>query len=368
MSGGRPASAASGPIDAAREVRAEDAFDPAPLHDWLAERVDGLGDAPPEVRQFSGGASNLTYLLRYPARELIVRRPPAGEHRGAAHDVLREARIQRRLKPVYRHVPEVVAIGEDEAAQAALGGRPFYVMERLEGTIVRGRLPSGMALSAADARRLGEAAIDTLVELHAVDVERAGLGDLGRGAGYVERQVTGWAERYRAARTPRSPRFERVISWLREHQPDDVAIRVIHNDFRLDNLVLDPADPGHVIGVLDWEMATLGDPLMDLGSALAYWVQADDGRGMRLLKRQPTDLPGMLTRDEVVAHYCRRAGIERPDWTFYEVFGLFRLAAILQQIYHRYHAGQTTNEAFKRFWLAVRYLDLRCRRIIRQAG
>ncbi|WP_320671200.1 phosphotransferase family protein [Patulibacter defluvii] len=354
--------------DEAGAVRAEDGFDPAPLHGWLRERIDGLGDAPPEVRQFAGGASNLTYLLRYPARDLILRRPPAGDHQGAAHDVLREARIQQRLKPSYRYVPEVLALGEDDDARALLGERPFYVMERLAGTIVRGRLPEGMALAPADARRVGEAAIDALVELHAVDVAAAGLSDLGRGAGYVERQVEGWSRRYRAARTPRSPSFERVIGWLDERRPDDLATVVIHNDFRLDNLVLDPSDPGRVVGVLDWEMATLGDPLMDLGSALAYWIEAGDGRGMRLLKRQPTDLPGMPTRDEVVDRYCQRAGIARPDWTFYEVFGLFRLAVIVQQIYARYHAGQTTNPAFRNFWIAVRYLDLRCRRIIRKAG
>jgi aminoglycoside phosphotransferase (APT) family kinase protein len=358
----------SAAIDEPREVRAEDAFDVAALHDWLAAHVDGLGPTPPEVRQFAGGASNLTYLLRYPERDLILRRPPAGEHRGAAHDVLREARIQSRLRPTFPLVPAVEATGEDEAARAACGGRPFYVMERLAGTIVRGRLPEGMELPPDDARRMAEAAIDTLAALHAVDVDAAGLRDLGRGAGYVQRQVEGWTARYEAARTPRAPSFRAVTQWLAEHRPDDVATCVIHNDFRLDNLVLAPDDPGRVLGVLDWEMATLGDPLMDLGSALAYWVQAGDGRGMQLLRRQPTDLPGMPTRQEVVARYCERAGIAVPEWTFYEVFGLFRLAVIVQQIYARYVAGKTTNPQFKRFWIAVRYLDLRCRRIIRQAG
>ena len=357
------------PRDEPRDVRAEDAFDPAPLHAWLAPRVDGVDPAgpPPQVRQFSGGASNRTYLLRYPERDLILRRPPAGHREGTAHDVLREARVQTRLRPAYPYVPAVVAAAEDDDAQALLDG-PFYVMERIEGTILRGDLPPGMRLDPPQARRLAEEAIDRLVELHAVDVRAAGLSDLGRGAGYVERQVAGWSRRYRAARTPRAPRFERVMAWLDAHRPPDSGLCVIHNDYRLDNLVLDPAGSGRVVGVLDWEMATLGDPLMDLGGALAYWIEAGDGRIMQMLRRQPTHLPGMLTREQVVDRYCVRAGIARPDWTFYEVFGLFRLAVIMEQIYRRYHDGQTTNPAFRSFWIGVRYLDWRCRRIIRRSA
>jgi aminoglycoside phosphotransferase (APT) family kinase protein len=373
---GRPApgdgaGASRPPVDEPKAVRDDDAFDPGPLHVWLRERLgaDGarLGDAPPEVRQFSGGASNRTYLLRYPGRDLVLRRPPAGERHGTAHDVLREARIQQRLKPAYPYVPTVVAAGEDDEAQALLDG-PFYVMDRIVGSILRGNLPKGATLTPDEARRLSEEAIDRLVELHAVDVRAAGLSDLGRGAGYVQRQTEGWSKRYRAARTPRSPRFEKTMAWLEQHRPADVGTCVIHNDWRLDNLVLDPDGSGGVVGVLDWEMATLGDPLMDLGGAMAYWVQADDDRFMQLLRRQPTHLTGMLTREQVVDRYCARAGIARPDWAFYEVFGLFRLAVIAQQIYKRYHSGQARNPAFKHLWVGVRYLDWRCRRIIRTSG
>jgi aminoglycoside phosphotransferase (APT) family kinase protein len=371
QAGGAGAGASRPPVDEPNAVRDDDAFDPAPLHAWLRERLgaDGasLGDAPPEVRQFSGGASNRTYLLRYPGRDLILRRPPAGERHGTAHDVLREARIQQRLKPAYPYVPAVVAAGEDDEAQALLDG-PFYVMDRITGSILRGNLPKGTTLTPDEARRLSEEAIDRLVELHAVDVRAAGLSDLGRGAGYVGRQTAGWSKRYRAARTPRSPRFEKTMAWLEDHRPPDVGTCVIHNDWRLDNLVLDPDGSGGVVGVLDWEMATLGDPLMDLGGAMAYWVQADDDRFMQLLRRQPTHLPGMLTREQVVDRYCTRAGIARPDWAFYEVFGLFRLAVIAQQIYQRYHSGQARNPAFKHLWVGVRYLDWRCRRIIRKSG
>lgn len=343
--------------DEPRDLREEDAFDVDALHGWLAARVDGLGEAPPEVQQFGGGASNLTYLLRYPSRDLVLRRPPAGLKAASAHDMRREHRVQAALAPHYPYVPTMVAFCDDTGVL----GADFYVMERVEGTILRGRLPKGMELSPEQARALGLRAVDSLVELHQVDVVAAGLADLGKGLGYVGRQVSGWSDRYRKARTEDVPDFEGVMTWLADRQPADVGICLVHNDFRLDNLVLD-ADL-KVVGVLDWEMATLGDPLMDLGGALAYWVQADDDDMMRLSKRQPTDLPGMPTRADVVDRYRERTGRTVQDWTFYEVFGVFRLAGIAQQIYLRYYRGQTTNPAFKDFWLFVSYLDERCRRI-----
>lgn len=347
----------------AKHVRDEDAFDVPAVDAWLraAAPAAGLGAGPPEVRQFSGGASNLTYLLRYPERDLILRRPPPGVKAKGAHDMAREYRVQERLRPVYPYVPEMVALCEDPAVL----GSDFYVMARVEGTIPRARLPEGVAGDPGATRAMCESVIDRLCDLHAIDPVAAGLGDLGRGAGYVARQVDGWSRRYRDARTPNVPSFEGVMAWLDDLRPRDVALRVVHNDFRLDNVVLDPDDPMRVAGVLDWEMATLGDPLMDLGGALAYWVQADDGPGMRLLQRQPTHLPGMLTRAEVVAHYTARTGLPVRHWAFYEVFGLFRLAVIIQQIYRRYHLRQTRNPAFRNFWIAVIYLDWRCRRIMR---
>jgi aminoglycoside phosphotransferase (APT) family kinase protein len=342
-------------------VRDEDAFDVDAVHAWLRAEVPGLPDAAPEVQQFGGGASNLTYLLRYPDREWVLRRPPAGQKAASAHDMVREHRVQSALAPHYRYVPRMVALCTD----AAVLGSDFYVMERVPGTILRGRLPQGMTLTPEQARDLGLRAFDALLELHGVDVEAAGLGDLGRGRGYVGRQVAGWSERFRKARTDNVPDFEAVMRWLAEEQPDDVATVLVHNDFRLDNLVLRPDDSDvlQVVGVLDWEMATLGDPLMDLGGALAYWVQADDDDGYRLSKRQPSDLPGMPTRAEIVGRYAERTGLDVSGWTFYEVFGLFRLAVIVQQIYYRYHHGQTTNPAFEHFWLFVGVLDERCRRI-----
>ncbi|MCW2714700.1 MAG: putative aminoglycoside phosphotransferase [Frankiales bacterium] len=343
--------------DEPRELRAEDAFDVAAVHAWLSQRVAGLG-GPPLVRQFGGGASNLTYLLEYADQELVLRRPPAGAKAASAHDMRREHRVQDSLRPHYPYVPRMVAFCDD----AAVLGSDFYVMERLRGTILRGRLPRGTSLTKEQAAALGRHAVDSLVALHQVDAAAAGLSDLGRGPGYVGRQVAGWSGRYRQARTDDVPDFTAVMAWLDRHQPADVAMCLIHNDFRLDNLVL--GEDLQVIGVLDWEMATLGDPLMDLASALAYWVQADDDEVMLLSKRQPTDLPGMPTRAEVVEHYTSATGLALHSWTFYEVFGLFRLAGIVQQIYLRYVRGQTTNPAFQHYGHFVAYLESRCSSLI----
>jgi aminoglycoside phosphotransferase (APT) family kinase protein len=345
----------------ARPVRTDDAFDVPAVDAWIRSRVDGLAPGAPDVHQFSGGASNLTYLLRYPGRDLVLRRPPAGTKASSAHDMAREYLVQDRLRPVFPPVPNVLALCQDPA----VAGSDFYVMDRIPGTVLRANLPPGTTLSPADARALCRAAVDVLADLHAVDVEAAGLGELGRGAGYVGRQVSGWTRRYRDAKTWNVPGFERVMAWLAENQPPDAGTCLIHNDFRLDNLVLAPDDPARVVGVLDWEMATLGDPLMDLGGALAYWVQADDDPARRATRRQPTHLPGMLTRREVLDHYAERTGRPIENWTFYEVFGLFRLAVIVQQIYYRYHHRQTRNPEFRRYWLLVGYLEFRCRRLIK---
>lgn len=357
-------------------VRGEDAFDVSAVAAWLRSiapddptvlaGVDlGDDDEPvlPEVRQYTGGASNLTYLLRYPGADLVLRRPPAGTKARGAHDMRREHHVQTALRPVYPLVPRMVGFCED----TSVIGVEFYVMERKEGLILRKDLPRELRLDAATTRRLSEAAVDALVDLHSVDIAAAGLSDLDRGDGYVRRQVEGWAARFRRARTPDVPDFAPVINWLEANQPEDTGHCLIHNDFRFDNLVLDPEDVTTVTGVLDWEMATVGDPLMDLGGALAYWVQNDDGPVFKGFRRQPTNAPGMLTRWQVVQRYARRAGIEitEEQWRFYEVFGLFRLAVIAQQINHRYYYRQTTNPAFRAFRPAVGLLEQRCLRIIR---
>lgn len=343
-------------------VRDEDTFDAAAVHDWLSARLDGLEGPAPDVRQFPQGASNLTYLLRYPDRDLILRRPPTGHKAASAHDMKREYRVQAGLRDEFPYVPRMLAFCED----ARVIGSEFYVMERLDGIILRSDLPQGLEFTREQVRSLSVSVIDRLIELHSVDYRAAGLADLGKGPGYVRRQIEGWSDRYRKARTENVPDFEHVMRWLADHQPDDVATCLIHNDFRFDNIVFDHPDTMNVLGVLDWEMATLGDPMMELGATMAYWVQADDDEVMQSSRRQPTHLPGMLTRAEVVDYYTERTGYPADNWVFYEVYGLFRLAVILQQIYRRYYEGETSNPAFAEFWMFVGYLERRCERIIEQ--
>ena len=319
-------------------VREEDRFDVAAMHAWLRGYV-GF-DELPEVMQFRSGASNLTYLLKYPGRELVLRRPPVGMKAASAHDMKREFLIQSRLQPVYPLVPSMVALCDDQSVI----GSDFYVMDRVVGDIFRRDIPE--SVTAADVSVMADSLINGLVQLHAVDASI--LSELNKGHGYVQRQVEGWSKRYRNALTDDVPNGEKVMAWLEANRPDDVASCVIHGDWRIDNVVFD-LKQARIVGVLDWELATVGDPLMDLGSALAYWVDRDDEPAFASLRRQPSHLPGMPTRDEFVAKYLAASGVRCDDFTFYEVFGLFRLAVIIQQIWARYVAGQTTNPAFAGF-------------------
>ena len=326
-------------------VREEDRFDVAAMHAWLRGYV-GF-DELPEVMQFRSGASNLTYLLKYPGRELVLRRPPVGMKAASAHDMKREFLIQSRLQPVYPLVPSMVALCDDQSVI----GSDFYVMDRVVGDIFRRDIPE--SVTAADVSVMADSLINGLVQLHAVDASI--LSELNKGPGYVQRQVEGWSKRYRNALTDDVPNGEKVMAWLDANRPDDVDSCVIHGDWRIDNVVFD-LEQARIVGVLDWELATVGDPLMDLGSALAYWVDRDDEPAFASLRRQPSHLPGMPTREEFVARYVQLSGRACSDFTFYEVFGLFRLAVIIQQIWARYRAGQTTNPAFAGFGDAVNTL------------
>lgn len=346
-------------IDDARRVREGEELDVAVVDRYLKSQLPDL-QGTPEVRQFPGGASNLTYLIKYGNRDLILRRPPFGKKAKGAHDMVREARIMQALKPVYPYVPDVLAVCQDPAVMDC----DFYVMQRLVGVIPRQDFPRELALTPEKTRALCQSVIDKLVELHKVDIHAAGLESLGKGEGYVARQISGWSERYRNARTPDVGDFESVMAWLEANKPaGEVAITLIHNDYRFDNVVFDP-DTLEVIGVLDWEMATLGDPLMDLGNTLAYWVQADDDPIFQLMRRQPTNAAGMMTRDEVVAYYGEKTGWKVDNFDFYMVYGLFRLAGIAQQIWYRYYHQQTTNPAFAQFGNMVNYLEKRCQKLI----
>ena len=334
-------------------VRDEDAFDIAKVHNWLSRYIEE--SELPEVKQFRSGASNLTYLLIYPNRELVLRRPPVGTKAISAHDMKREFLIQSRLKPVYNLVPKVIALCEDHS----IIGSDFYVMERIEGDIFRRDVPEN--LTKEDISIMATSLVAGLAQLHAVDATV--LAELNKGSGYVTRQVEGWSKRYRNALTDDVPDGEDVMRWLAANKPEDVGSCIIHGDWRIDNMVF---DLGHkkLVGVLDWELATVGDPLMDLGSALAYWVDRDDDLEFASLRRQPSHLEGMPTRREFIAKYLELSGRKCDDFTFYEVFGLFRLTVIIQQIWARYRAGQTTNPAFKGFGVGVNILIKRAQGLI----
>jgi aminoglycoside phosphotransferase (APT) family kinase protein len=265
----------------------------------------------------------------------------------SAHDMKREFLIQSRLQPVYPLVPSMIAMCDDQAVM----GSDFYVMERVVGDIFRRDVPEGV--TPADVSVMADSLINGLAQLHAVDASI--LAEMNKGPGYVQRQVEGWSKRYRNALTDDVPNGEKVMAWLEANRPDDVASCVIHGDWRIDNVVFD-LKQARIVGVLDWELATVGDPLMDLGSALAYWVDRDDDPAFAALRRQPSHLPGMPTRAEFVAKYLEQSGRSCADFTFYEVFGLFRLAVIIQQIWARYVAGQTTNPAFAGFGVACNTL------------
>ncbi|HSV39168.1 MAG TPA: phosphotransferase family protein [Nocardioidaceae bacterium] len=339
----------------ARDVRQEDGFDVDAVATWLAKTAGIEGS--PEVRQFSGGASNLTFLLRYPDRDLILRRGPKGTKAKGAHDMHREYFIQSKLAEDFPYVAPMVGFCDDESVL----GADFYVMDRIDGVIPRSEWPADVPLSEEQARQLCLNVVEVYAELHSVDANAAGLSELGKGTGYVRRQLEGWSTRYRNARTPDNPDLEKVMAWLDANQPEDIANCVIHNDFKIDNMVFSREDPTRVVGVLDWEMATLGDPLMDLAGAIAFWVQADDPDDVQMMRRVPTHLPGMITREEFVQRYLDRMGytLTADQWRFYEVFGLFRNAVIAQQIYYRYFHKQTSNELYALFGPGVQILDRR---------
>src|SRR5664280_2437354 len=298
-------------------------FDLTALCRFLAGVEPAFADpAGVTLQPFSGGVSNLTALLRSGDRKLVVRRAPPGKKAATAHDMVREARVLTAVRPHFPLVPRVITVGEDPV----ILGTPFFVMEFLEGRTIGRDLPE--PVSPRQARTLCERLVDLHADLHGIDLESTGLASLGRAEGYVKRQIEGWAKRYRAARTDDVPRCERIIAWLEEQMPAEAGACLVHNDFKFDNVVVAPDDVTRIVGILDWEMATVGDPLMDLGASLAYWVQRDDPTTLQAIRTQPTTVPGMMTRSEVVAHYAARTGREIADVTYYYVYGLLRLAAI----------------------------------------
>lgn len=340
------------PVHGTVAIRAGEEIDADALRDWLtlaAPRAVPAG-AGLTIRQFPAGFSNLTYLVtvhhEHGERTFVLRRPPFGAPGGVAHDMPREHGILAALHPLGVPVPRPVAVCTD----AGVIGAPFYLMEHVEGLILRGALPPALAESPQRETRLAalsRTCAQTLAQLHAVPVMGTPLESLGRPDGYVQRQVDGWTRRWLASRTDDVPSMDAVAAWLAANRPPDRGVSLVHNDFKLDNLVLEP-DASQVRAILDWEMATIGDPLMDLGTTLAYWVEAGDAPIFRSLGLGVTALPGAYTRAEFVAAYAAARDVEIRDVGFYVAFGRFKVAVIAQQIYARFVRGLTTDARFGR--------------------
>jgi aminoglycoside phosphotransferase (APT) family kinase protein len=275
-------------------------------------------------------------------REIVLRRPPFGSKVKTAHDMGREYRVLSKLHSAYPPAPKALLYCDDHSVI----GAPFYVMERVRGVIIRRDPPTGLPFPPETARRLSESFISNLVRLHSLDHEAIGLGDLGKPQGYMERQVRGWTERYHGSKTHELPEVERISEWLKEAMPSVSLATLIHNDYKYDNVVLDAADITKIVGVLDWEMSTIGDPLADLGTTLTYWVDPNDPEELQNIRWCPSSYPGNLSRAQLVDHYAKETGRDVSRIVFYLAFGRFKLAVIDQQIYYRYHQGLTKDPRF----------------------
>ena len=330
--------------DAPREVRHGEELDLVKLGEWL--KSQNLPWQPLSQQQFPRGHSNLTYLVRVGDRELVLRRPPFGSKVKHAHDMGREGKILQKMHPVFPLAPKVVALCEDPEVL----GSPFYLMEPIHGSILRGPNPKERP-TPEQTRALSKALVHTLASLHAVDWRAAGLE--GKPEGFVRRQVEGWTKRWHDAKTEEVPVADEVAKWLNERIPPESGHAFIHNDFKHDNLVLSSEDSTRVIGVLDWEMATAGDPLMDLGTTLGYWVEETDPEPLKAFAFGPTFIPGSYTRAEVIDEYAKASGRDVSGMLFYSVFALFKIAVIGQQIYKRFVEGKTTDERFARLGMGV---------------
>jgi aminoglycoside phosphotransferase (APT) family kinase protein len=322
-------------------VRAGEELDLARLEPFLASHFPESA-GPLAAEQFLSGHSNLTYLIRLGAREMVLRRPPFGSKVKTAHDMTREFRVLSKVHPAYAPAPKVLSYCDDES----IIGSPFYLMEPIWGTIIRKDPPLNIPFTAETAKRLSEAFIDNLAQLHSLNYVAIGLADFGKPEGYLERQVRGWTERYYGSQTHDITEVERISAWMKEKMPRSSDATLVHNDYKYDNIVLDSDDLTKIAGVLDWEMATIGDPLTDLGTALAYWVDPTDSEELQRIRWCPSTSAGSLTRAQLVGRYAEVTGRDVSNMAFYLTFARFKVAVIVQQIYYRYQQGLTKDARF----------------------
>lgn len=325
------------------EVRADERIDEERVANFLRGKLPGT-EQELCVRQFGGGAANLTYLLDYGSHEYVLRRPPLGPVAPSAHDMARESKVLLRLWQAFPRAPRAFLFCDDES----IVGAPFFVMERRHGIVVRSSIPSAYDRWRDGPARMSRALIETLADLHAVDFGTIGLADLGRPAGFIRRQIEGWRRRWQAAKLEDLPAMDAVYDWLRSSEPGEGAPSLVHNDYKLDNVMLDRAEPGRIVAVFDWDMCTLGDPLSDVGALLAWWCRPEDPPHFRAMAMMPLD-DRFLSRAELVAHYAEYSGRDLSAIRFYHALSLYRVTVIIAQIYVRYVRGQTQDKRFAAF-------------------
>lgn len=332
-----------------RHPRSGETLDEARLADFLSDKLEGA-DQKLSVLQFGGGMANLTYLLKFgETHEYVYRRPPLGDYAPSAHDMSREYRVLSKLHDVFEPAPRVYLYVDDSDVM----GAPFVIMERRIGTVIRRTLPDHFAQMPDAPRQISETLVDVLVEFHAVDYDAIGLSQLGRPEGFITRQVQGWIRRWDMVKLEDKPDVDMFCAWLVDNIPDSSHASLVHNDYKLDNTILADDNPSRLVAVLDWDMCTLGDPLLDVGTLLTYWTEPDDPPHLKQLTPMPTGRHGFLTRREIIERYTLKSGRQVDDIRFYHVLGLFRWLVYFQQMYSRYVHGQTRDQRFSELHKAV---------------
>jgi aminoglycoside phosphotransferase (APT) family kinase protein len=314
------------------------------LREFLRAEFNGSDDNF-EILQFAAGSSNLTYLVKFGEEEYVLRRPPFGNTVKSAHDMKREFIVLSKLSKIYKPAPKPLIYCDNDTVI----GSEFYLMERRKGLIIRGKSPANLENSKDLQRKVCESFIKNLAELHSIDFNKIGLSGLGKPQGYAKRQVEGWTKRYFNATTDENAELEKTIEWLNMEIPESNNPTLIHNDYKFDNVMLNPNDLIEIEAVLDWEMATVGEPLMDLGTTLAYWMSKDAGEQMLDMPFNPRVLMENISRKELAEIYAAKSGCDLSNILFYYVFGTFKVAVIAQQIYFRFHKGFTRDKRFANF-------------------
>ncbi|WP_245831742.1 phosphotransferase family protein [Oceanobacillus senegalensis] len=334
------------------DVRDGEDFDRKAVKSYISDNYGQLPSPPLEVKQFSTGVSNLTYFIRSGGWEAVLRRPPNGPLPPKAHDMKRESEFLTKLHPYFSYVPEPYVMCED----TSIIGVPFYVMERKKGIVLDEEFPLNMEITNEQIQKLSHHVVDRLAELHTIDYEEAGLSHFGYPDGFVERQVHGWIKRYDKAKTYSIPYVDKVCKWLIDHIPQTTISSVIHNDYKLNNMLL-TEDLTNINAILDWEMVTIGDPLFDLGGALVYWVQKDDPDTIQeSLPSITAKSDGFISREAFIERYASKTNSNIQAIDFYVALNYFKLGVAVQQIYYRWKMGKSKDERFATFHQRAHHL------------